>query len=747
MHHDEEGVSSLMHGWTGRALRIAVAAPIAAFVLASGPAAAQVEEILVTAQKRAQSVQDVGISVTAISGDKLETLGATNTTDIVQQVPALRLTTWTPAFTIFSLRGISQNNFQDNLEAPVAVYADDAYVASMNGIDAQMFDMERVEVLRGPQGTLFGRNTTGGLIHYVSRGANESDLNGYVDASYSDFDRRSVEGAIGGGNDTVRGRVAGRWEEGDGYVESVTPGIRDAQGANGYAVRGALEVDFNDELSGDFRVRYAKDDDVPTGAYTVAFATFDPNTGFGIPLGEALTGPHQHASTLQGGFDRETTSATASLKWRNESGLEAVSITNYLNLDKDYLEDAAGGLFFFPYHTVADFDQFSEELRLSREQERSRWQVGAYYLNMNWDVNQTVAGAAILSGATGSDSDTQSQETPAQIDSENWSIFAQGEYDFTDQLTGIAGLRWSQDDKHLEMRRVLQDIPEGLEPTEVFNVDDFACEPPPAECIPGLDDIDYGDYAARLQLNYVPSDATLLYVSANRGIKGGNWSLDPLGGVAIPDLKHDEEVLWAYEVGIKQTFAGGLANLNASVFYYDYDDYQVFSLTGLTPQVSNSDASAHGGEVEFAFVPAEGWDLGLGLALLDSKVDAVPTVFGGLVEAEFPLAPSVSANWYGRYEFALAGGSLGLQIDGVWNDDQFLEGTNSQVSHEGSYAVWNARVDYTSGGGHWNFALWEKNFTDETYRLYDLDLGLLGIIEQVYAPPRWFGATISYRWQ
>jgi outer membrane receptor protein involved in Fe transport len=180
---------------------------------------------------------------------------------------------------------------------------------------------------------------------------------------------------------------------------------------------------------------------------------------------------------------------------------------------------------------------------------------------MTWDVNQTVAGAAILSGATGSDSDTQSQETPAQIDSENWSIFAQGEYDFTDQLTGIAGLRWSQDDKHLEMRRVLQDIPEGLEPTEVFNVDNFACEPPPAECIPGLDDIDYGDYAARLQLNYVPSDATLLYVSANRGIKGGNWSLDPLGGVAIPDLKHDEEVLWAYEVGIKQTFAGGLANL------------------------------------------------------------------------------------------------------------------------------------------------------------------------------------------
>ena len=743
MHHDEKGVSSLMHGCTGRARRIAVAAPIAALVLAAGAASAQVEEITVTAQKRAQSVQDVGISITAVSGERLQTLGATNTTDIVQQVPALRLTTWTPEFTIFSLRGISQNNFQDNLEAPVAVYMDDAYVASMNAVGAQMFDMERVEVLRGPQGTLFGRNTTGGLIHYVSRGADRSDLNGYVDASYSDFDKRSVEGAIGGGSDRVRGRFAGRWEEADGYVESVTPGIRDAQGANGYAVRGDLQVDFNDEFSGDFRVRYAKDDDVPTGAYTVAFATFDPNTGFGIPLGEALTGPHQHASTLQGGFDREATSATAELKWRNENDLELVSITNYLNLDKDYLEDAAGGLGFFPYHTVADFDQLSEELRLSREGERSRWTVGGYWLDMTWDVSQTVAGALILGGT----SDSQSMETPATIDSRNWSLFAQGEYDFTPQLTGIAGIRWSQDDKHLEMQRIYQDVPNGIDPTEVFNVDDFACDPPPAQCIPGLDDIDYGDYAARLQLNYVPSDATLLYVSANRGIKGGNWSLDPLGGVAVSSLKHDEEVLWAYEAGIKQTFADGLANLNASVFYYDYDGYQVFSIVGLTPQVSNSDARADGGEVELALAPGEGWDIGLGVALLDSEVDAVPDVFGGTVEAEFPLAPTVSVNWLGRYEWGMFGGRVGAQIDGLYSDEQFLEGTNSQVSHEGSYTVWNARLDYTSGSGRWNFALWEKNFTDETYRLYDLDLGLLGFIEQVYAPPRWLGATVTYRWE
>ncbi len=123
-------------------------------VLASAAVEAQVlEEVIVTAQKREESLQDVGISVSAFSGEQLKALGVSSTVDITQQVPGLQLFTFTPAFTVFSLRGVSQNNFQDNLEAPVAVYMDGAYVASMNAINTQLFDMDRVEVLRGPQGT------------------------------------------------------------------------------------------------------------------------------------------------------------------------------------------------------------------------------------------------------------------------------------------------------------------------------------------------------------------------------------------------------------------------------------------------------------------------------------------------------------------------------------------------------------------------------------------------------------------
>jgi outer membrane receptor protein involved in Fe transport len=255
---------------TNRSLTLTIA--LASLGAAPLAGAQVLEEVVVTAQKREQSLQDVGISVSAFSGDQLKALGATSTVDIAQQVPGLHLFTFSPAFTVFSLRGISQNNFQDNLEAPVAVYLDGAYIASMNAINTQLFDMERVEVLRGPQGTLFGRNATGGLIHFLTHRAEEQELNGYAEAGAAEFGTYSFEGAVGGGiTDTVRGRLAGRYEKSDGYVEAGSAFGRqatggDSNGADGYALRGTVQIDATDNVVVDLTARYSKDDHVPTGA-------------------------------------------------------------------------------------------------------------------------------------------------------------------------------------------------------------------------------------------------------------------------------------------------------------------------------------------------------------------------------------------------------------------------------------------------------------------------------------------------
>ena len=502
-------------------------------MVASAAARAQVlEEVIVTAQKREQSIQDVGISVSAFSGDQLKALGVASTVDITQQVPGLQLFTFSPAFTVFSLRGVSQNNFQDNLEAPVAVYMDGAYVASMNAINTQLFDMDRVEVLRGPQGTLFGRNATGGLIHFLTRKAEDDAANGYLEAGAAEFGTYSIEGAAGGGfSDTVRGRLAGRWQTSDGYVEAGTafdvPATgRTSHGADGYALRGNLQFDATDDVLIDLTAAYSKDDDVPSGQYVVSLAGFDPDTGLGAfndAIDPATGEPadfspmpitsdvHRHWSNENPYFDRETTSLTAQIT-AQLGGAEFVSLTNWLEMDKYYIEDAGGGFGFFPYNTINDYDQWSQEFRLSGDAERLRWTLGAYYLDMTWDTFQSVEGALILGGT----SNTQKMSTFGVVDSRNWSAFGQIEYDLTDRWTVVGGLRWSQDDKDLDMRRVYEDVPEGIPPEEVFNIDGVA--------IPGIDTIDYGDYAARLQLNFTPIDGTLLYASFNRGIKGGNWS-------------------------------------------------------------------------------------------------------------------------------------------------------------------------------------------------------------------------------
>jgi iron complex outermembrane receptor protein len=740
--------------------------------------AAAIEEVIVTAQKRDENIQDVGISISAFSAKQLEQLGIKNTIDITQQVPGLHLFTFSPAFTVFSLRGVSQNNFQDNLEAPVAVYLDGAYIASMNALNMQLFDMERVEVLRGPQGTLFGRNATGGLLQFVTHKAVEEEANGYVEAIAGDFGSYSVEGAFGGAfSENARGRLSGRWQKADGYVEAgtapafgLTADGRDTNGADGYAVRGSLQLDASDNVLVDLTASYAKDDDVPTGVYIVSFVGIDPNTGLasfddaftfdfgsGMPVGPPtdytrtpITGDGFHHFTSRNPFaisgdpkienrqpfmDRETTSATGTITVDLADGLQFVSITNWMEMDKFYVEDSAGGLAFFPYNTINSYDQVSEELRLADADGGFRWQLGAYYLDMTWDTFQSVQGAAILGGT----SNSQKMSTFGVIDSRNWSIFGQAEFDLAPSWTVILGARWSQDDKDLEMRRVFEDVPEAVPPTEVFNIDNVA--------IPDIDTIDYGDWAGRAQLNWKPSDDALIYLAYNRGIKGGNWSLDPLGVVADFSLKHDPEKLNSYELGFKTDFMDGSARLNGAVYFYDYKDYQAFSILNLTPQVTNSDAESMGGELEFTLSPTDGLDLMVGAAYIDSEVEAVPDVFGGVVtNVDFPTAPELSLNFLGRYGWSALGGELAVQVDGQWNDDQFLEGSNSNASFEKAYSVWNGRLSYEMGESGLGIDLWVKNFTDEEYRIYNLDLGLIGFIEQVYGPPRQYGVTVSYRW-
>ncbi len=727
------------------------------------------ELITVTAQKRRQNIQDLGVSITALSEKSIKVLEITNTVDISQQVPGLQVNVWSPTLTAFNLRGVSQNNFTDNLEAPIAAYSDDVYIGSMNAISGQIFDVERIEVLRGPQGTLFGRNATGGLIHYISRDASTEETNGFVQASLSEYQTKTVETAIGGSLSTnVRARFAARIEKGDGYVSATIPDVRDIGGRDGYALRTSVQIDISETLTGDFILKYNKDNDVPTGGYVVyaqGGEAVDPITGLALK-DDTEVRPFEHDSEYEGSLERTSTSYTGKLSWDLELGLDFFSVTNYSTMDKYYTEDGdAFPVLAVNFTTIADYRQLSQELRLSGTDQKQRWQIGSYYLEMENDNTAIVEGipstvAACLDnlialpnfpGATCFDFAPGGIGAPADIaipdgsstiqdvsmNTKNYSLFGEYEYDFEQALTLILGYRWSKDKKAIKFSTSYANNTSVITPIETFNADTSLAE----AGLANHNKISYIDYAARVRLDWKVQQGLLLFASFNRGIKGGNWSVN--ARVTPDKFRHNGETLYAYELGVK-TQPIDIIRFNTTIFYYDYKDYQSFSLTGLTPQINNTDATVKGGELEAYFKPNEHWSFLFGASFLASEIDQVFDANDGVMQGnEMPNAPGVSFNFLGRYDWSNTFGQWAIQVDGVSNSEQYLEVTNGETSKEGGYNVWNAKLSFINPSEEWQIDLWVKNLTGAEYRLYNLDLGRLGATS-FYAPPRWFGVNARF---
>jgi len=778
----------------------AMTVPTLASAQGTGPAPEEVSseegmagEIIVTATKRSESLQKVPISVSAFTGEQVKRLGITDTTQITQQIPSLRVNAWSPNLTIFALRGISQNNFTDNLEAPVAVYQDNAYIASMNAVAGQLFDIKRVEVLRGPQGTLFGRNATGGLIHYLSEDASKDELNGYAMGEYGRFSAWSLEGAVGGAiAPGIRFRGAARVEKADGYIKSrdtldsagnlIAPGSgQDLGGRNGWAARLNVQADLSPDATLSLWYKHAEDNHVDTGGYvfencvylangycnTNAAGLSDDQTGVINGVTGLPASPWEHFGERRGSFNRVMNSYQGQLDWKF-GGMQLTSITNYLMMDKTYVEDGDALPFLIVnVDTFVKFKQFSQELRLSGDSERLKWQVGAYFLDMKYDGMHGVTNAPIIdlaiAGNGGFSIPTVDQFY--KISSKNWSIFAQGDVRLTDRLSLTLGGRYSKDNKAIDYVNVLSDPTYAPQPNPVvlFTDQDLAA------AVPGVNRDVYGDWAARVSLNYQATPDTLLFASWNRGIKGGNWSLS--SNIAPQDFRHRPETLNSLEAGFKTSLFDRTLRLNGTVYHYMYDDYQAFSLAGGVPHVYNSDAHATGAELEAFWSPSSRFDAVFGATWETSEVDSIPatgTQFGpeffpgapdtqyctniggvfrcdfpqaNIPKAELPNAPRFSFNYLLRYNMGVAGGNLAAQVDGVWYDDQFLEVTNGLGSLQKAYNVTNASLTYKHERTGASITAWGRNVFNKAYRAYTLNLGILGVTS-IYAPPATYGVTL-----
>lgn len=735
------------------------------------------DEIVVTAQKREQDISTVPIAITAFTGEQLEANNLVKTEDLEIVTPGLMVDDagLGGAATTFTIRGVAQSNFEDHNEGPIAIYQDGAYISMLGGLNFAMFDIDRVEVLRGPQGTLFGRNATGGLVHVITKQPTD-EFEGYVKANYGTYDTYGLEGAVSGAlSDSIRGRLSVKAEETGGYGDNDLGGQLDDFGnsvksddageGNSISIRGQLAFDISDTVSLALRSNYGDADYTP-GGYQVFSSAPDPANDFlgtVLPANVANTtsfcvlpfayGPqapgndclgyrdpdsdlHDGSWDTPGKYEAEAKGVTAQFDIA-VGGMELVSITDFRNLERAYSEDTDGG----PragilFSTVQDTDQFSQEIRLSGASDSLKWVVGAYYLNIDGEYESDLDfGIPFFDSNAILDADAD-----YELETESSSLFGEAEFTLNDELSLIAGVRYTEDDKDFKF---------------VQNCDSLVGNCGPAPLPFGQNPIfngtkDEDDIAARVVLNWMPNEDWFVYAGVTRGNKAGGFNAPATADIPDSKFDYDAEILTNYEVGFKATLWDGKVRLNASLFHYDYEDYQAFAFTAGKTIVFNTDAEVDGAEIELFTRPFDNsnLELMLGVSLLDAEVDDITLPSGRIADGQdMPNSPDLTVSGSLSDSWDLPGGDVvRATINFNYVDERHTNVQNHPFTELDSYAVVNARLSYTTENDAWEFAAFVRNLGDEEYAAYSLDAAdNLGLTIKNYGAPRTGGVEATYR--
>lgn len=704
--------------------------------------------------------------MTAFSQEQLKQLGASEAVDLVAHTPGLNVARpGAGSVNAFSIRGVTQNDFAPVHEAPVTVYIDEAYISQNVVSNIGLFDLQRAEVVRGPQGTLFGRNATGGLLHFITVKPSP-ETNGFIEAQVGENGRRRLELALGGGiAEGTSGRLAVVATRSNGLMTNRIG--RDGQAADDYGMRLQLLVEPTQDFSVLVKTAHAKDNS-DRGNYNHRVAVNGvflppPATDFFGYRDADGDAPWEGAWDFDGFKKTEVNHFTTTVTWQPEA-FTLVSVSDYQSINNRYGEDSdVSPNSIFHFSERDHVEQLSQELRVSWEADNYRGLVGGYYLKIDGDYKQdsSVFGqedidwSALLFGIA-EPAGYQLRSDAVQT-TETGAIFSQWDWDLTQTLMLTMGARWNRDRKSYHFNQRWS----GLEGLFMLFEDSAG---PEVLYVDFRDSSRDSDWSGKLQLDYKSSQDWLWYVGINRGIKSGGFNapVDASGLLASNDvgqfipftqnnvvMQYDSEVLLSYEVGFKSTMLDGSTRINGAAYYYDYDDYQVYNLQGLTQFVFNAQGRIRGAEVELLTNPLPGLEIQLGVSVLDTDVEDLPIQVQADGKGEAVLAPAWMVNGVVRYAWRALRGTLATQLDFHWKDDHIFNLSNTPVIREGAYGVFNASLSFTSDNEIFYGTIFVKNLSDKEYRQYAFDVSSedgFGSTEDVPGLERWMGLTLGYRW-
>ncbi len=668
------------------------------------------EEIVVTAEKRAQNLQNVPIAISAFSETFIEQARIESFEDIVSRVPGLTFSSFTKTRTLPALRGASSSIDAPGGDPAVAIFIDEVYQGATGDFDPDLFDLERIEVLRGPQGTLFGRNVVGGAISLVTRKPSE-EVYAKVEGGLGNYKSVTARGTFSGPlADNVFGQLSFSSRNRDGTSFNRTTGKR-VDSVEKDSLRARFRMLPSDGVEILIGADYSRDTSSGSARDFLGPAPTIPETAGFVPDDDPRIVDQYRDSAL----DRETLGVSATINWDTDMG-RFVSISAYRQ-NKTVLdtEDAIGA----PVPTLTgaydnNLKQFSQELRwVSPESDTFNWVGGVYYLHIENDqlefLNATFYADTIFGdiqqgafGTLGLHRNSFFQD----VTTNSYAAYLQGTYSFTDALNLTAGGRYTYDKKSGTGATTV------FEPNFFFGADSFAT--------------DFGDnwssFTPKATLDYQVTDDVMAYATISKGFKSGGFVVQE--SAAASSTPFNPEVAWNYEAGIKTRWLEDRLQINLTAFHVDYKNLQVDTTlpSGVTVVTNAGKASVDGFELEIQAAPADGLQIWGSYSYLNSSYDD----FGDFTGLDMALTPPHAFSAGASYTANLTDSTyITFQGEYQYKDEHLLE---PRVPGEqdpflsGFDNMINGSVTLGIDDGRWEFILWGKNLTNETYVVYGQDL-------------------------
>ncbi|MGH8130552.1 MAG: TonB-dependent receptor [Steroidobacteraceae bacterium] len=729
------------------AAAIAMALPLPAARAQAPESEATLEAVMVTAQRRSENIQDVPLSVSPLEGERLAAMfeGGGDIQVLAARVPSLYAESSNGRLAPrFYIRGLGNSDFDLAASQPVSIIVDEVVLENVILKSFPLFDLERVEVLRGPQGTLFGRNTPAGIVKFDTRKPSQ-DFGGDFTVSYGDLGSTTIEGAVGGGlSDTVSARVSAIYHERDDWIDNTFTGQNDAMGGyDEFAYRGQLLIEPSDSFSALLNI-HGRDID-GTASIFRANVLGPGSNGFNsnydrdsVSYDEGDNNP-QHAEG-QGG--------SVKLDFKFGGDMTLTSVTAYETTESRSLGDIDGGFgadflpfvgpcppgsapgdpcIPFPSQTqdgIDDLDQFTQEIRIaSQASDRLFWQVGAFYFDSEFSVTTV----PFFVAAT-----TLTHENTA------WAVFGHVSYEVTDALTVTGGTRYTDDDKDLTVQvSPIPTAPQSVSDEQV---------------------------SWDLSALYAVSDQFNVYGRLASGFRAPTIQGRDVAFFGAPSIA-DSETITSIEAGFKSQLAGDRVRLNGSVFYYEIKDQQLSAIGGggnFVRLVSADKGAGMGFDLDSEFLVTDNFLLTLGFSYTDTEIKdstlVVPPCGSGLCTVLDPLdtdgnaiidgnsftqAPEYIATITARYGIPVGdNGELFFYTDWAFQGEtQFFIYESAEFFSDDTFEG-GARIGYSHDGGKWEVALFGRNITDEENVKGGIDFNNLTGFDN---EPRIVGASFKTR--